>query len=552
MFFEALTTARIASPVVRRTQPRSFHTGAAVWSRARDPRTPLRHRLSPDVGKPRRTSPASPSKTFSRPGELPALQFATPDTPSSVHAHSFKAPPLSTGLLHQVQELLGPHAKPTTPQAMALSHFFSRPTSSSTLIAAETGSGKTLAYLLPILQQLHMSRLENEHADVARVRAGHEARILPRAVILAPTHELARQISDVAKVLCHDASHKLRIACSSKPAYPSHLRQDLQKLREMAESDAPCEGAPTSPDVLVTTPSFLNEFYGRLLQLDYTQAIVVDEADTLLDEGFREATESILRAMPTSRQTQTIFVTATIPQSMRKYLDAAYPDLVTLASPHLHRLPAKLSVQFVDPGSNKEMAVLKELFRIFTSPDMRDDQILIFRDKRTGVERLSQYLSERNVDHVALTGESGQRKTRTSKDIEPFLAGPSSYFSQHHQRHQPTDSTPRVLITTSLLSRGLDFGPYVRHVFLPDAGRNTARSVHAANNNALELLHRAGRSARAGRSGTVVVFDKNSAPGKTKVLINHRGQKKGIVRGQMDLLVHALKRKKAPRRTSSS
>ena len=200
---------------------------------------------------------------------------------------------------------------------------------------------------------------------------------------------------------------------------------------------------------------------------------------------------------------------------------------------------------FVDPSGSKELAVLKELFRVFTTPGYEHDQVLIFRDKRSSVEQLSRFLSQRNVDHVAWTGEGSDRKTRTSPSLAPFLAGPSEYLAR---RSPPGQDAPRVLVTTSLLSRGLDFGPFLRHVFLPDAGRNTKRSVHAANNNALELLHRAGRSARAGRSGTVVVFDKSSAPGKSKVLINRRGQKKGVVRGQMDLLVQALRAPRPRRR----
>lgn len=139
-----------------------------------------------------------------------------------------------------------------------------------------------------------------------------------------------------------------------------------------------------------------------------------------------------------------------------------------------------------------------------------------------------------------MTGDADARHARTDKDLARFLHRP-------YTRLEPEADAPRVLITTSLLSRGLDFGPQVRHVFLPDAGRRGATSVHQANNNALELLHRAGRSARAGRAGTVVLFDKSSAPGNTKVLINRRGQKKGVIRGQMDLLVSELKHTKRRR-----
>lgn len=137
---------------------------------------------------------------------------------------------------------------------------------------------------------------------------------------------------------------------------------------------------------------------------------------------------------------------------------------------------------------------------------------------------------------MALTGEADSRHTRTDAQLQRFLVTPRA------REPAPRDcEDPRVLITTSLLSRGLDFGPDVRHVFLPDAGRRGGASAHAANNNALELLHRAGRSARAGRAGSVVLFDRESAPGRSKVLINRRGQKRGIVRGQMDLLVRELR-----------
>ena len=182
-----------------------------------------------------------------------------------------------------VHGLLGERARPTTPQAQSLAHFFSprHGTARHTLIAAETGSGKTLAYLLPVLQHLHQSRSHTEHADIRHVQDGFEPCIMPRALILAPTHELARQISEVAKVLCHDASHKLRVACSSKPAYSATLQADLARLARLASSSETWNGAPISPDVLVSTPSFVAEH--KMLSLANVEMLVVDEADTLLD-----------------------------------------------------------------------------------------------------------------------------------------------------------------------------------------------------------------------------------------------------------------------------
>lgn len=355
-----------------------------------------------------------------RPGQLPKLEFAHPESAEN-EMRSFSAPPLSGGLLHMVQALLGERARPTTPQAQALAHFFEEDRKpSDTLIAAETGSGKTLAYLLPALQRLHESRAATEHADRAHVRSGGDAWLMPRCVVLAPTHELARQIAEVAKSLCHDASHKLRVACMSTPVWDANLDRDLARLRECADGQD-VGPAPTSPDVLVATPGRLLEVCvedqgatqessrhaaRRCVSLRNVQTLVVDEADTLLDRGFEPDTTRILRAVRQADHPvalDTIFATATIPRTLTEYFGAHHPRLTTLASPALHRLPKKLSATFVDPGSSKHLAVLKELFRIFTTPGLERDRVLIFCDRRTGVRQLSSYLDARGVECVSRT-----------------------------------------------------------------------------------------------------------------------------------------------------
>ena len=510
---------------------RAFATAA----RARPPRTPKRHKLSE-----------------LRPGELPKLDFTNPEAPGAASG-AFESPPLSRGLLGMLQALLGVRARPTTPQAHALAHMFSdgwgpRPAPAATLIAAETGSGKTLAYLLPLLQKLHDTRALTEHAD-RRHAARSKPRLMPRAVVLAPTHELARQIAGVAKALSHHPEHKLRVACTSTPGYEGALERDLARLGETG-------GAPASPDVLVATPGRLVELCAdvappagmsapswRPLSLRNLQSVVIDEADTLLDKGFGPTTHALLAALaPINVRVDVVFVSATIPKTLSEYLDEHYSVRTTLASPQLHSLPEKLRATFVDPGSDRHLAVLREILRVFTTPGSERDQILIFRDRRGGVEGLAAYLRERNVDVVALTGDAERRSTRTNADLARFLVDPRRASGGGSGGSSSSDG-PRVLITTSLLSRGLDFGPDVRHVLLPDAGREGSRSAHAANNNALELLHRAGRSARAGRAGHVVLFDRASAPGRSKVLLNRAGKRRGIIRGQMDLLVRELRRK---------
>lgn len=145
----------------------------------------------------------------------------------------------------------------------------------------------------------------------------------------------------------------------------------------------------------------------------------------------------------------------------------------------------------------------------------------------------------------------------------------STIVSEPIKPSQNLESSPRVLITTSLLARGLDFVPDT-HVFLPDAApsrgsrsssynpnlnlnpltnssfdlnnSNSSGGGLAAANSSLELLHRAGRAARAGRSGKVVLFDSKSAGDRP--LINKTGRRVGRVRGRAEKMIEELTRKR--------
>jgi len=161
----------------------------------------------------------------------------------------------------------------------------------------------------------------------------------------------------------------------------------------------------------------------------------------------------------------------------------------------LHHLPPSLKTEHHSwTSGNKNADVEKRIKRVWvedaSSRTKSKSKILIFCNKSSKVDGLGLYLTEKGITNVALTS-SGQARHRGSNHLGGFLKTAEAQF--------PTPSTspsdPHVKITTSLLSRGLDFSPRIKHVFIVDEPRNM-----------IDFLHRAGRSGRAGHEGKVVVF----------------------------------------------
>lgn len=170
------------------------------------------------------------------------------------------------GLLQSLEEVIGVNARPTPIQALSLKHLFKDPFGESPwreyLLASETGSGKSVAYLLPMLQALKLS--EN---DVAIQDEENRPKypINPRAIVLAPTHELSRQLSTFAKALLHNA--KLRVLCASRTNIPGTQRnagtasQMARNFGEINEDGSFMHASPKQRllDVLVGTPNKILE-----------------------------------------------------------------------------------------------------------------------------------------------------------------------------------------------------------------------------------------------------------------------------------------------------
>jgi ATP-dependent RNA helicase MRH4, mitochondrial len=197
-------------------------------------------------------------QTHPRPVSPVTAEFDFSMTPKTLHAlpSTFSSPPLSSGLLKSVHHMLGQNAHPTPIQSLSLKHLFATPPFDAYrqfLLASETGSGKSLAYLLPMLHSIK----ETEHERPRRMG--------PRALVLAPTHELSRQLAGFGKALVHHS--RLRVQSTSRANIMSNTRSRVFAANMANASDGDDmegefevhPGSETSHalDVLVGTPSKL-------------------------------------------------------------------------------------------------------------------------------------------------------------------------------------------------------------------------------------------------------------------------------------------------------
>ncbi|EMD41330.1 hypothetical protein CERSUDRAFT_69913 [Gelatoporia subvermispora B] len=563
----------------------------------------------------RHDAPSPPSRSSFRPSQVEnPLSEELDISPKSVSTRSlpseFTSPPLMADLLTSVQDILGPHAKPSPIQALSLKHIIQNlpQTSDSNeeksyvqfLLASETGSGKSIAYMLPVLQDLKAAELGGENAPRRNPTN-------PRALILAPTHELSRQLTSFAKALIHRI--KLRVVGASRAnakwgVTASRMARAFGEA-EGTEGDNEVEVTRTSGDVrpmdvLVGTPSKILEMVkgrgwdrssdatGSAVQrrrdgaafqplfkagrpeigLQEIEWVVIDEADVLLDPDFQAYTRLLLAEISAARgrpvpfepqldltaqaeaQTQTqvdypfnlLLTTATIPSSLAAYLDAFHPSMTRLASPNLHHLPAGIKTEYATwTGGNRNADVEQRLRALwYTDVAQRDgkrSKVLIFCNKSSKVLDLGEFLTEKGIPNVALVSKGDTRKRGSNTHLAGFLrvqAGDNAKPEDGEDTEAqsavddempevdedlivdtiPADASgetgvqkepPHVLITTSLLSRGLDFSPDIKHVFIMDQPRNM-----------VDFLHRAGRTGRAGGEGTVVVFGKTTGRGSER------------------------------------
>jgi ATP-dependent RNA helicase RhlE len=295
------------------------------------------------------------------------------------------------------------------------------------LAKSPTGSGKTLAFAIPIVERLNPSDRR------------------PAALVLVPTRELCVQVTEEFALIAGD-SVKVASVYGGVPL-----------KAQAAEAKA--------AHVIVATPGRLQDLVDRgLLSLDAVQVLVLDEADRMLDMGFKPQVDRLVRRLRDERQT--MFFSATLDGEVgelaRRYTH--YPARFEGELP-ADRRSGEVDHRFVPVTADTKVSTLVELL----SGDERGLALVFVRTK-AGADRLVEKLRRNNVDAIAIHGDKGQ--------------------AQREQALSRFDSGKvRTLVATDVAARGLDVDD-ITHVINFDPPEEAS-----------SYTHRVGRTGRAGKGG---------------------------------------------------
>jgi len=324
------------------------------------------------------------------------------------------------------------------------------------LVSAQTGSGKTVAYGLAMASTLL--------GEAERFGPPRE----PLALIIAPTRELALQVNRELIWLYGPAGARVASCVGGMD-----VRREQRALADGCH-------------IVVGTPGRLRDHLERdRLDLSKMRVAVLDEADEMLDLGFREDLEFILDAAPSERRT--LLFSATIPKNIatlaRRYQrDSARIDTLVANEPH-----GDIEYRAIRCAPNEVELAVVNVLRFYESRGA-----MVFCHTREAVRHLHASLGERGFSAVALSGELSQSE-------------------RSHALQALRDGRARVCVATDVAARGID---------LPDLGL----VIHADLPNDHEtLLHRSGRTGRAGRKGTCVMVVPYTRRRKAERLVDMAG-----------------------------
>lgn len=295
------------------------------------------------------------------------------------------------------------------------------------LASAQTGTGKTIAYLVPTLMKLFESQ--------------HET-----CLILTPTRELAIQVKEAVKMLMGPGSEKLLALLIGGDSMPKQIFALQRPVR-----------------VVVGTPGRINDHLNRgTLSLKNTKFLILDETDRMLDMGFSEDLEKIVKNIPADRQT--LMFSATYP-----------PSIVKMASRYLNNHKEVFVGSHVEPSAQISQETLQishegKFSKLLEALEERDGSIIVFVKTKIGAKQLADKLKKQNHRADAIHGDLRQRQRE--QVIQAF-------------RKQKS----RIMVATDVAARGLDI-PHIKHVINYDLPQCPE-----------DYVHRIGRTGRAGAEG---------------------------------------------------
>ncbi len=303
---------------------------------------------------------------------------------------------------------------------------------------AQTGTGKTAAFALPTLHHLTQ--------DGSKLQP-----MKPRALILAPTRELAGQIGDSFRRYSRHMGLRSTVVFGGVSIRP--------QIKALAQG----------VHVLVATPGRLLDLMNQgKVRLDAVEIYILDEADRMLDMGFIRDVKKITAAVP--RQRQTALFSATMPKSVQGLADGLLVDSVRVEVAPTATTAEKVSQRVLFVAKDKKRALLGELMA-----DVDISRVLIFTRTKHGANRVAKHLGQIGVDADAIHGNKSQGARERA--LKGFRSGKL-----------------RALVATDIAARGIDVDG-VTHVINFDLP-----------NEPESYVHRIGRTARAGASGMAISF----------------------------------------------
>jgi len=305
---------------------------------------------------------------------------------------------------------------------------------------AQTGTGKTAAFLLVIFQRLLQDREPGDRRH-------------PRALIVAPTRELALQIHKDAETLGAETGLKLGLAYGGV---------DYDKQRQQLQAGV---------DILIGTPGRLIDYFKQhVYNLKHIRVVVLDEADRMFDLGFISDIRYLLRRTPPVEQRQGLMFSATLSY---RVMELAYehmndPQTLKVETENVTADNVHQSVYY--PANAEKMPLLVKLLRSFP-----EGRVMVFTNTRAAADRVGRTLGANGLNAAILSGSVPQKKRQ-------------SLLRRFH------DGEVWVLVATDVAARGLHI-PDVTHVINFDLPQD-----------APDYVHRIGRTARLGARGEAISF----------------------------------------------